>query len=122
MNRYQRSLDPSIKRSAWSPAEDDRLTKLVKLLGEGEWMKIAEFMQGRTNDQCSERWKAVLSCGEGKNVWSEEEDRMLVELVGVMGKTWKAISGKIGNGKTGPSVSHFLAVTGLALTGTFSVA
>ncbi|KAH6915397.1 MYB4R1 [Coprinopsis sp. MPI-PUGE-AT-0042] len=103
MNRYHRSLDPSIKRSAWPPAEDARLTKLVKLLGEGEWMKIAEFMQGRTNDQCSERWKAVLNCGEGKNVWSEEEDRMLVELVGLMGKTWKAISGRIGNGKTGPS-------------------
>ena len=110
MNRYQRSLDPSISRSAWSSDEDARLSKLVEILGKGEWMKIAEFMKGRTNDQCSERWKAVLSCGEGKNVWSEEDDQKLVDLVGVMGKKWKAISEKIGSGKTGPSVSCALVL------------
>ncbi|KAG2013939.1 nucleolar protein, variant 2 [Coprinopsis cinerea AmutBmut pab1-1] len=100
--RYYKSLDPSIKRGAWTPEEDARLTKLVASLGSA-WVKVAEFMPGRTNDQCHERWTEGMNSSSSKNVWTEEEDRRLKELVASMGNSWKAISTQIGNGKTGPS-------------------
>ncbi|KAF5331555.1 hypothetical protein D9611_007625 [Ephemerocybe angulata] len=115
LNRYTKSLDPSIKRGAWTPAEDARLRRAVAAAAAGSasasaklpWVRIAEYVPGRTNDQCNERWTEHLSAaateGGGKNVWTEEEDERLVELVGSMGKLWKAVSDKIGNGKTGPS-------------------
>ncbi|KAF6762562.1 MYB4R1, partial [Ephemerocybe angulata] len=115
LNRYTKSLDPSIKRGAWTPAEDARLRRAVAAAAAGSasasaklpWVRIAEYVPGRTNDQCNERWTEHLSAaaseGGGKNAWTEEEDERLVELVGSMGKLWKAVSDKIGNGKTGPS-------------------
>ncbi|KAF6742633.1 MYB4R1 [Ephemerocybe angulata] len=115
LNRYTKSLDPSIKRGAWTPAEDARLRRAVAAAAAGSasasaklpWVRIAEYVPGRTNDQCNERWTEHLSPpateGGGKNAWTEEEDERLVELVGSMGKLWKAVSDKIGNGKTGPS-------------------
>ena len=69
------------------------------------WVRVAEYVPGRTNDQCNERWTAQLNAGSSKNVWSGEEDRKLIEMVNSEGRQWKAISEKIGNGKTGPSVS-----------------
>ncbi|TFK27051.1 hypothetical protein FA15DRAFT_666783 [Coprinopsis marcescibilis] len=101
-NRYQKSLDPNIKRRGWAPEEDERLRKTVAALG-SSWVKVAEFIPGRTNDQCNERWTEGLNSSSSKNIWSEREDALLVELAVSMNRQWKSISLKIGNGKTGPS-------------------
>jgi hypothetical protein len=79
------------------------LKKAVAAIGTS-WVRVAEYVPGRTNDQCNERWTGQLNAGSSKNVWSEDEDRKLIEMVNSEGRQWKAISKKIGNGKTGPSV------------------
>ncbi|KIK08551.1 hypothetical protein K443DRAFT_672566 [Laccaria amethystina LaAM-08-1] len=98
--RYRKSLDPSIKRGAWTQAEDERLRKAVAAYGNA-WMKVAEAMPGRTNDQCHERWTEKLNLSSTAMSWTEDEDRVLLESVKTMGNQWKVISVKIGNGKTG---------------------
>lgn len=98
--RYRKSLDPSIKRGAWTQTEDERLRKAVAAYGNA-WMKVAEAMPGRTNDQCHERWTEKLNVSATAMSWTEDEDRVLLESVKTMGNQWKAISVKIGNGKTG---------------------
>ena len=103
--RYRKSLDPSIKRGAWTQAEDERLRKAVAAYGNA-WMKVAEAMPGRTNDQCHERWTEKLNVSSTAMSWTEDEDRVLLESVKTMGNQWKAISVKIGNGKTGSNVSY----------------
>ncbi|KAJ2933669.1 hypothetical protein H1R20_g3426, partial [Candolleomyces eurysporus] len=80
-NRYNKSLDPNIKRGAWTGVEDERLKKAVAAFGSA--------------------W--VRNSNASKNVWADEEDKMLLELVNSNGRQWKSISEKIGNGKTGPS-------------------
>lgn len=40
----------------WTPQEDAQLTQLVQQLGEGNWIRIATQMPGRSNRQCRERW------------------------------------------------------------------
>lgn len=102
--RYRKSLDPSIKRGGWTQAEDERLRKAVAAYGNA-WMKVAEAMPGRTNDQCHERWTEKLNVSSTAMSWTEDEDRVLLESVKTMGNQWKAISVKIGNGKTGSNVS-----------------
>ena len=103
-NRYNKSLDPNIKRGAWTGVEDERLKKAVAAFGSA-WVRVAEYVPGRTNDQCHERWTWHQNSNTSKNVWTEEEDEMLLDLAKSNGRQWKAISEKIGNGKTGPSVS-----------------
>ncbi|RXW25192.1 hypothetical protein EST38_g659 [Candolleomyces aberdarensis] len=114
-NRYNKSLDPNIKRGAWTGVEDEKLKKAVAAFGSA-WVRVSEYVPGRTNDQCHERWTWHQNSNTSKNVWVDEEDKMLLELVNSNGRQWKSISEKIGNGKTGPSVSlHILYCPALKL-------
>jgi len=65
---------------------------------------------GRTNDQCRERFLDQLA-GNDKakakrkdGTWGEEDDKKLLEAVAELGRTWKAVSARVGAGKTGQSV------------------
>lgn len=99
--RYVRSVDPKIKRGTWSSEEDERLRKAVAVFG-NSWIDVAGVLPGRTNEQCRERWGEVSSNRGGKGDWSPEEDQQLLDLVKELGNKWKAISAKIGGGRTGP--------------------
>ncbi|KAF8639650.1 hypothetical protein AX17_000915 [Amanita inopinata Kibby_2008] len=52
---YSRTLEPSVKRGPWSKEEDTRLHIAVEAY-DHSWIEIASTIQGRTNDQCRERW------------------------------------------------------------------
>jgi hypothetical protein len=102
--RYVRTVDPGIKRGTWSSEENERLRKAIAAFG-NSWIDVAGVLPGRTNEQCRERWSEVTSSHGGKGEWSIEEEEMLLHLVKELGNKWKAISTKIGGGKTGPHVS-----------------
>lgn len=50
--RWQRGLDPTIKRSNWTPEEEQKLLDLVAKYGEKAWMKIASEIGNRSDVQC----------------------------------------------------------------------
>jgi hypothetical protein len=58
--RYLRSLDPSLKRGAWTSEEDARLREAVKVWGKS-WVDVAECIEGRNNEQCRDRWSNLTS-------------------------------------------------------------
>ncbi|GBG25285.1 Transcription factor MYB3R-5 [Hondaea fermentalgiana] len=64
----------------WTTEEDEMLRKAVEMYGEKQWKKIAEFVPGRNNTQCLQRWSKVLTPGLKKGMWSEDEDNLLLEL------------------------------------------
>lgn len=111
--RYLRSLDPSIKRGPWLTDEDARLKVAVEAYGYS-WIEVASTMPGRTNEQCRERWNEVLNPSTTKDSWTEAEDQALLDAVNTMGNKWKAISVKVGNGRTGPNVGFGICITGSA--------
>ena len=55
MGRWRRHLDPSVKKDAWTSAEDDKLMRLHDTLGP-RWSNISKMLTGRTAQQCRARW------------------------------------------------------------------
>ncbi|KAG6891060.1 hypothetical protein C0995_014149 [Termitomyces sp. Mi166 len=85
--RWLHSLSPSIKKSAWTAAEDDLLVSLYNTLG-SKWSTIARGIPGRTDDACSKRYREALDPALKKDEWTQEEDNRLMELYDKIGGKW----------------------------------
>ncbi|KAI0274883.1 Homeodomain-like protein [Gloeopeniophorella convolvens] len=85
--RWLHSLSPSIKKSAWTREEDEKLLALYKLYGT-KWSIIARQIPGRTDDACSKRYREALDPALKKDEWTEEEDAKLLELHTKLGGKW----------------------------------
>ena len=57
--RWWNHLDPTLNFDSFTPEEDAKLLKLVKILGVGNWAKIAKYMPGRTDRKLMLRWKRL---------------------------------------------------------------
>ncbi|KAF9040635.1 hypothetical protein BJ165DRAFT_1491235 [Panaeolus papilionaceus] len=100
-NRWCRTVNPELRRGAWTAEEDEKLKRAVAGWGTA-WMQIAAHIPGRNNDQCRDRWAEYLSPSSSQAPWTDEEDKKLLEYVAEMKNQWKAIGLKIGN-RTGHS-------------------
>lgn len=58
--RWNKALDPRIKKGHWTPQEDAKLLELVKSIGR-KWKDISMHIEGRTGKQCRDRFTARLS-------------------------------------------------------------
>ncbi|KAF5388265.1 hypothetical protein D9615_000172 [Tricholomella constricta] len=98
--RYSRAIDLSRKRGPWTHDEFERLKVAVAAYG-NSWVEVAACIPGRTNEQCRERWTEHINQASATILWSEVDDKDLLDAVATMGNRWTAISTKIGNGSTG---------------------
>lgn len=58
-------------------------------------------MPGRNNEQCRDRWSERLNPNVAKGKWTPEEDAKMLAAVEELGDaTWKAVSEKLGTGRT----------------------
>ncbi len=88
--RYKLTLNSAIKHGKWTEEEDEQLQNFVTQHGE-KWAEIATKMSGRTDLQCSQRYKLTLNpAKQGK--WTEEEDEQLQNLVDQHGEKWAEIA------------------------------
>ncbi|KAF8272956.1 hypothetical protein EI94DRAFT_1783312 [Lactarius quietus] len=85
--RWLHSLSPSIKKSAWTKDEDEKLMSLYKLYG-AKWSVIARQIPGRTDDACSKRYREALDPALKKDEWTQAEDAKLLGLYAQMGGRW----------------------------------
>nr|BAJ99757.1 predicted protein [Hordeum vulgare subsp. vulgare] len=93
-NRWRKTLIPERKRvGRWSEDEDKRLLVSVKIFRSGSWNKIAQFVPGRTQSQCGERWRNVLDPDIDHGEWRPEEDSKLLASVHEVGPCWSKIAG-----------------------------
>ena len=58
--RYQRSLNASILKGAWTKDEDAQLCAAVEVFGESDWQSVASTLEGRAGTQCSNRLVCYL--------------------------------------------------------------
>ncbi|CAM0883625.1 unnamed protein product [Alopecurus aequalis] len=85
------AMPPS--RGVWTDQEDEILKKMVRELGDRKWAAIAQHLPGRIGKQCRERWTNHLRPDLRKeNMWTEEDDRVLIEAHKVYGNRWSAIA------------------------------
>ncbi|EIN10338.1 hypothetical protein PUNSTDRAFT_132431 [Punctularia strigosozonata HHB-11173 SS5] len=71
--RYLRTLDPRLKRGAWTREEDERLREAVAVWGKS-WVDVAECINGRNNEQCRDRWSNISGSGKGRQQAQEEQE------------------------------------------------
>ncbi|KVI02554.1 transcription factor MYB64-like [Cynara cardunculus var. scolymus] len=68
------------------------LVQLVKQHGDRNWACIAEKFPLRAGKQCRDRWLNYLRPNIMKNAWSEEDDKLLIELHKQFGNKWAYIA------------------------------
>ncbi|KAF9579099.1 hypothetical protein BGW38_004790, partial [Lunasporangiospora selenospora] len=89
--RWFHSLDPSLKKGAWTEEEDHLLRTGVEKF-KGQWSKIAERIQGRTDDQCAKRWRESLDPEIDRAAWTPEDDALLLQKFEEYGSQWQKIA------------------------------
>ncbi|XP_074280679.1 uncharacterized protein LOC141605703 isoform X2 [Silene latifolia] len=92
-NRWKKTLIPARKRvGKWNDDEDKRL-KVAATLFRRSWHRIAQFVPGRTQGQCRERWVNCLNPSlRNRCEWTEEEDTKLREAVAQHGYSWSKVA------------------------------
>lgn len=75
----------------FSPEEDKELRRLIVEEKLKNWVTIASRMPGRNVHQCHDRWKNVLSKRRNSVVWTNEEDRVLIQKYKLLGRRWNKI-------------------------------
>lgn len=87
------------KTRQWTHTEDIRLLTAMLKHGIEDWQQIANFVgNGRVRSQCSQRWLRGLNPKIKKTPWTEEEDRILLNLIQIHGeKAWSKIATDMGD-------------------------
>lgn len=75
INRWTKTLRPSIKRGKWTAEEDDLLRAAHAACGPS-WKLVEARVKGRTDAQCRERWVNIINPEIlPPKIWSEEVSR-----------------------------------------------
>ncbi|XP_062208982.1 uncharacterized protein LOC133910689 [Phragmites australis] len=83
---------PPPQKGPWTAEEDDILKDMVREHGDRKWAVIARFLPGRIGKQCRERWTNHLRPDILKSIWTEEDDKALIEAHKSHGNRWSVIA------------------------------
>ena len=69
------------QRGKWT-AEEDASLRQICLEKEGQWSLVGQML-GRMPEDCRDRWRNYLKCGDNKNTakWTDEEEQNLIVIV-----------------------------------------
>lgn len=91
-HRWQKVLDPKLKKGSWTIEEDEQLQRAVEEIGQGHWSRVAERVATRNGKQCRERWRNQISPEVDKRPWLQSEDDGIVKLFNELGPKWAEIA------------------------------
>ncbi|OLY85249.1 Myb-like protein L [Smittium mucronatum] len=111
LHRWHKSINPSLKSGKWSPEEDTSLIVGVNIFGVGKWNKICQFVPGRTDVKCRERYVNVLAPNLNRGRWTPIEDYKLTKAVREVGVgKWSLIAEMVGTRTDSQCWRHWLTL------------
>ena len=97
-------LDPNIKKGRWTEKEDSLLLTLIDVYGRN-WNEISKKLKHRTGKQIRDRYLNILDPSLNKGFFTESEDKLLLILYKLHGKSWKEIAMHF-QGRTGEMIKN----------------
>ncbi|KAH9309822.1 hypothetical protein KI387_037733, partial [Taxus chinensis] len=85
----------NVIKCQWTAEEDRLLIELVDEHGQRKWSQIAHKLEGRVGKQCRERWHNHLRPNIKRDVWTEEEERMIMKAHAELGNKWAEIAKRL---------------------------
>jgi hypothetical protein len=89
-SRYKR-IRPGIIKGQWTQKEDEILLNLVNKFGRN-WSLLSRYMPSRTGKQIRERFVNSLDPSIKKDKFTNDEDKLLLELYSENGTSWSKIA------------------------------
>lgn len=98
----------ALKKGPWTAAEDGILIEYVKKHGEGNWNAVQKHTGlARCGKSCRLRWANHLRPNLKKGSFSQEEERVIIELHAKLGNKWARMAAQVCSSS---SSSFFLIV------------
>ena len=79
-------------KKKFSKEEDKQLYYYVNLYGTNQWNKIISFFKNRTIKSIKERFYKYLNLKINNQVWTDEEDNLLLINIQRYGHKWRIIA------------------------------
>lgn len=90
--RWDKVLNPTLVKGSWTKEEDETIIDFVSKHGTKNWTKLATLLPGRIGKQCRERWRNHLDPEVNRSPWTQEEDKILIDLHEKLGNQWVKIA------------------------------
>ncbi|XVE57412.1 hypothetical protein DITRI_Ditri04bG0088900 [Diplodiscus trichospermus] len=99
--------DANLKRGPWTPEEDQKLVDYINKHGHGSWRVLPKLSGlNRCGKSCRLRWTNYLRPDIKRGKFTEEEERVIINLHSVVGNKWSRIANHL-PGRTDNEIKNF---------------
>ncbi|GMN44160.1 hypothetical protein TIFTF001_013365 [Ficus carica] len=107
MGRSASSEENGLKKGPWTPEEDQKLVDYIRRNGHGSWRALPKLAGlNRCGKSCRLRWTNYLRPDIKRGKFTEDEEKLIINLHAVLGNKWSTIAGHL-PGRTDNEIKNF---------------